>query len=256
MAEVVAAKVPDIGDYSNVPVIEILVKPGDTVTKDQGLVTLESDKATMEVPSSVAGVVKEIKVKVGDEISEGHIVAMIETADATAVSSPARSAGTASSSLPPRGAGEGARRAEGGEASQAVKAPPSAAAAAASPASGGSDSKGGVQEAKVPDIGDYTGVPVIEVLVKVGDTVSKDQGLVTLESDKATMEVPSSVAGVVKELKVKVGDEVSEGHVVALIEAAGAAPAPAPAKAPAPAPSRRRGRRCSIASTTHSLPAA
>jgi pyruvate dehydrogenase E2 component (dihydrolipoamide acetyltransferase) len=93
-----------------------------------------------------------------------------------------------------------------------------------------------VQEAKVPDIGDYTNVPVIEVLVKVGDAVTKDQGLVTLESDKATMEVPSSVAGIVKELKVKLGDEVSEGHVVALIEAAGAAlaPAAAPAKAAAP----------------------
>src|SRR6516225_5375475 len=94
-----------------------------------------------------------------------------------------------------------------------------------------------VKEVKVPDIGDYSGVPVIEILVKVGDTVAKDQGLVTLESDKATMEVPSSVAGVVKEIKVKVGDEISEGHVVALIESAdGAAAAPAPKAAPAPAP--------------------
>ncbi len=92
-------------------------------------------------------------------------------------------------------------------------------------------------EVKVPDIGDYSGVPVIEILVKVGDTVAKDQGLVTLESDKATMEVPSSVAGVVKEIKVKLGDEISEGHVVALIEAGeGAAAAPAPKAAPAPAP--------------------
>jgi len=94
-----------------------------------------------------------------------------------------------------------------------------------------------VKEVKVPDIGDYSGVPVIEILVKPGDTVAKDQGLVTLESDKATMEVPSSVAGVVKEIKVKVGDEISEGHVVALIESGeGAAAAPAPKAAPAPAP--------------------
>jgi len=216
MPEVVAAKVPDIGDYSNVPVIEILVKPGDTVTKDQGLVTLESDKATMEVPSSVAGVVKEIKVKVGDEISEGHVVALIESGDAAAPAPAAAKAAPASAPAP----------------AASVAAPVSAPAAA--PAGGG-----GVQEAKVPDIGDYTSVPVIEVLVKVGDTVTKDQGLVTLESDKATMEVPSSVAGVVKELKVKVGDEISEGHVVALIEAAGSAPAPTPAvaKAAAPAPS-------------------
>ena len=126
MAEVVAAKVPDIGDYSNVPVIEILVKPGDTVTKDQGLVTLESDKATMEVPSSVAGVVKEIKVKIGDEISEGHVVAMIESADAAA---PAP--------LPP--AGEVGARSAPGE-GETAKAPPSAAPAAASPARGGSES--------------------------------------------------------------------------------------------------------------------
>ncbi|MFT3790804.1 MAG: dihydrolipoyllysine-residue acetyltransferase [Rudaea sp.] len=212
MADVVEAKVPDIGDYSNVPVIEILVKPGDTVTKDQGLVTLESDKATMEVPSSVAGVVKEIKVKLGDEISEGHVVALIESGDAAAVAPAAAKA--------------------------AAPAPaPAAKAEAPSPAPAAAAAGGGVQEAKVPDIGDYSGVPVIEVLVKVGDTVSKDQGLVTLESDKATMEVPSSVAGTVKELKVKVGDEVSEGHVVALIEAAGAAPAPAAAKVAAPAQS-------------------
>ena len=120
-------KVPDIGDYTNVPVIEILVKPGDTVTKDQGLVTLESDKATMEVPSSVAGVVKEIKVKLGDEISEGTVVAIVDAEGASASPSPAR-------------AGEGAPSgAEGGKTSQAAKAPPSGAAAPAPPASGGSE---------------------------------------------------------------------------------------------------------------------
>ena len=77
-------KVPDIGNYTNIPVIEVLVKPGDTVTKDQGLVTLESDKATMEVPSTVAGMVKEVKVKLGDEVSEGAVVAIVETAGAAA----------------------------------------------------------------------------------------------------------------------------------------------------------------------------
>ena len=214
MAEVKEARVPDIGDYTGVPVIEILVKPGDTVTKDQGLVTLESDKATMEVPSSVAGVVKEIKVKVGDQISEGAVVALIESVDA----------------VPPPAQREKMPQADGGKAALTPEAPPSAAAAAASPASGGSNSGGGVQEARVPDIGDYTNVPVIEVLVKVGDTVTKDQGLVTLESDKATMEVPSSVAGVVKEIKVKVGDQISEGSVVAIIEAEGAGAVPSPAE--------------------------
>jgi len=217
MAEIVAAKVPDIGDYSNVPVIEILVKPGDTVTKDQGLITLESDKATMEVPSSVAGVIKEIKVKIGDEISEGHVVALIESGEAAA---PAPAPAAAKAATP---------------------APVAKAEAAAPTPAPAASTGGGLQEAKVPDIGDYSGVPVIEVLVKVGDTVMKDQGLVTLESDKATMEVPSSVAGVVRELKVKLGDEISQGHIVALIEAAGAAPVSAPpsaaAKVAAPAPS-------------------
>ena len=196
MAEIKEALVPDIGDYSDIPVIEVLVAVGDTVKKDQGLVTLESDKATMEVPSSVAGVVKELKVKVGDNLSEGKVVALIEVAE-----------------------GEAAKPAA------AAPAPAKAAAAPAAPAA-----SGGAVEALVPDIGDYTDIPVIEVLVAVGDTVKKDQGLVTLESDKATMEVPSSVAGVVKELKVKVGDTLSQGAVVAVIEAEGAA-APAPAKA-------------------------
>ncbi|OBU62539.1 dihydrolipoyllysine-residue acetyltransferase [Stenotrophomonas maltophilia] len=210
MAEIKEALVPDIGDYSDIPVIEVLVAVGDTVRKDQGLVTLESDKATMEVPSSVAGVVKEIKVKVGDTLSEGKVVALIEVAadEAAAPAAPAAPA-------PAKAAAPAA-------ATQSAPAP--AAAAPAAPAAGG-----GAVEARVPDIGDYTDIPVIEVLVVVGDTVKKDQGLVTLESDKATMEVPSSVAGVVKELKVKVGDTLSQGNVVAIIEAEGAA-APAPTR--------------------------
>ncbi|HDS1656605.1 TPA: dihydrolipoyllysine-residue acetyltransferase [Stenotrophomonas maltophilia] len=214
MAEIKEALVPDIGDYSDIPVIEVLVAVGDTVKKDQGLVTLESDKATMEVPSSVAGVVKELKVKVGDSLSEGKVVALIEVAD-----------GEAEAAKPAAAAPAPAKAASPAAATQSAPAPAAAAPAAS----------GGTVEALVPDIGDYSGIPVIEVLVAVGDTVKKDQGLVTLESDKATMEVPSSVAGVVKELKVKVGDTLSQGNVVAIIEAEGAA-APAPAKAAAPAP--------------------
>jgi pyruvate dehydrogenase E2 component (dihydrolipoamide acetyltransferase) len=212
MAELKEARVPDIGDYGDVPVIEVLVAVGDTVAKDQGLVTLESDKATMEVPSDVAGVVKELKVKVGDSLSEGSVVALIETADtgAPAGQAPAKAAAPAAPAAPP-------------QADAAAPAQPVAAAASAA--------SGGLQEARVPDIGDYGDVPVIEVLVAVGDTVAKDQGLVTLESDKATMEVPSSVAGVIKELKVKVGDSLSEGSVVALIETADGAEAPATPRA-------------------------
>ena len=217
MAEIKEALVPDIGDYSDIPVIEVLVAVGDTVSKDQGLVTLESDKATMEVPSSVAGVVKELKVKVGDRLSEGTVVALIEAAgEPAATAAPAKAAPAAPAAAP---------------------APPArqdAATGAAGPARGG-----GAVEATVPDIGDYSNIPVIEVLVAVGDTVAKDQGLVTLESDKATMEVPSSVAGIVREIKVKVGDTLSQGNVVAIIDAADAAntasAAPAPTRAAAAA---------------------
>ncbi len=188
MAELKQALVPDIGDYHDVPVIEVLVAVGDHVQKDQGLVTLESDKATLEVPSSVAGVVKELKVRIGDTLSQGGLVALIEADDDVAT--------------PP------AAPAPAAKAAPAVAAAPAKTVAAA----------GGLVEARVPDIGDYHDVPVIELLVSVGDTVKKDQGLVTLESDKATMEVPSSVAGVVKEIKVKVGDTLSQGALVALVE--------------------------------------
>jgi len=201
MANIIEVKVPDIGDYSDVPVIEVLVGVGDTVKKDQGLVTLESDKATLEVPSSADGVVKEVKVKVGDKLSEGSVVVLLEAAGATATAA----------------------------ASAAPAAPPAPAAAASA----------GVVEVEVPDIGDYSNVPVIELLVAVGDKVRKDQGLVTLESDKATMEVPSSADGVVKEIKVKVGDTLSEGDVVVVLEAEGAAAAAAPASKPPVAPSHR-----------------
>ncbi|HTH76954.1 MAG TPA: dihydrolipoyllysine-residue acetyltransferase [Trinickia sp.] len=209
MSEAIEVKVPDIGDYKDVPVIEILVKAGDAVEKEQSLVTLESDKATMDVPSPQAGTVKEVKVKQGDSVSEGTLIILLE----------------------PTGGAASAKPAQGnGAAAPAPAAPQSSAPAQAAPAAAG----GGVQEVKVPDIGDYKDVPVIEVAVKVGDRVEKEQSLVTLESDKATMDVPSPVAGVVKEIKVKVGDSVSEGSLIVLVEAQGAAPAAAaPAQAPA-----------------------
>jgi pyruvate dehydrogenase E2 component (dihydrolipoamide acetyltransferase) len=213
MADLKEARVPDIGS-ENVPVIEVLVKPGDKVAKEQGLVTLESDKATMEVPAPFAGTVKEVKLKVGDEASEGTLIAIIEVDGATAAPAPQQSA-PAKAEAP----------------AKAAPAPaPAPAPVAAAPAA-----SGGVREVLVPDIGS-AGVPVIEILVKVGDTVAKDQSLITLESDKATMEVPAPFAGVVKELKVKIGDELSEGSLIALVEAAGGAPAAAPApQAAAPA---------------------
>ncbi|WP_455733994.1 biotin/lipoyl-containing protein, partial [Burkholderia stabilis] len=191
MSQAIEVKVPDIGDYKDVPVIEIGVKVGDTVEPEQSLVTLESDKATMDVPSPVGGVVKEIKVKVGDSVSEGSLIILLE--------------------------GGAAAQANGAAApASAPAAAPAAAAPAAAPAAAG-----GTLEVKVPDIGDYKDVPVIEIGVKIGDTVEKEQSLVTLESDKATMDVPSPAAGVVKDIKVKVGDSVSEGTLIVLLEAAG-----------------------------------
>ncbi|WP_176044336.1 dihydrolipoyllysine-residue acetyltransferase [Burkholderia vietnamiensis] len=208
MSQAIEVKVPDIGDYKDVPVIEVLVKVGDTVEPEQSLVTLESDKATMDVPSPAAGTVKEVKVKVGDAVSEGTLIILLEGGAAAQANGPAAAA-----------------------AAPAPAAAPAAAAPAAAPAA-----SGGTLEVKVPDIGDYKDVPVIEIGVKIGDTVEKEQSLVTLESDKATMDVPSPAAGVVKDIKVKVGDAVSEGTLIVLLEAAGAAaPAVAPASAPAPA---------------------
>ena len=209
------ARVPDIGGHDKVPVIEVMIKPGDRVEKEQSLITLESDKATMEVPAPFAGIVKEVKVKLGQEVSEGAVIALIEAEGAAPAPAPQPAA-----------------------APSPAPAAPAPAAAAPAPAPQAGNGSGGVREARVPDIGGHSGVPVIEVLVKAGDRVAKDQGLITLESDKATMEVPAPFAGVVKEMKLKLGDEVSEGALIALIEAeGGAAPAPsAAAPAPAPAP--------------------
>ncbi len=209
MSEAIEVKVPDIGDYKDVPVIEVLVKAGDVVEKEQSLVTLESDKATMDVPSPAAGTVKEVKIKLGDAVSEGTLIMLLESAGAAKAN--------------------GAAAAPQAAAPQAAQAAPAPAPAPAAPAA--APSGGGLTEVKVPDIGDYKDVPVIEVAVKVGDRVEKEQSLVTLESDKATMDVPSSTAGVVKEIKVKVGDTVSEGSVIVIVEAEGAAAAAAPAAA-------------------------
>jgi pyruvate dehydrogenase E2 component (dihydrolipoamide acetyltransferase) len=225
----VEVKVPDIGDFKDVAVIELLVKPGDTVKAEQSLITVESDKASMEIPSSHSGVVKELKVAIGDKVNEGTLLLMLE-AEGGAAAAPA----AASTPAP----------------APAAAAPAPAPAPAAAPAAPAAP--GGLVDVLVPDIGDFDSVAVIEVMVKPGDTIKVEQSLITVESDKASMEIPSSHAGVVKEVKVKLGDKVSKGSLVAVVEAAGgaAAPAPAPAAAaaapapaaaavPAPAPAER-----------------
>ena len=203
--------VPDIGDFKDVAVIEVLVKPGDAVSKEQSLITLESDKATMEIPSPSAGVVREIKIKMGDKVSKGSPILELEAKDEAAKPQP---------------------RPE-------PKAEPKREAKPESRPTG----DGSSTTVPVPDIGDFKEVEVIEVLVKPGDSVGKEQSLITLESDKATMEIPSPSAGVVRELKIKVGDKVSKGSPILVLSAtAGAAPAapatPPSTSAPAKVPSR------------------
>lgn len=194
-------KVPDIGGHENVDVIAVEVKVGDTVNLDDTLITLETDKATMDVPADAAGVVAEVLVKTGDKVSEGSVIVRVESS-ASAAAAPAESPAQAET--------------------------PSQAAPAASGAA--------VQTVAIPDIGGST-VDVIDISVKVGDTVSLDDVLLTLESDKATMDVPSTAAGVITALHMKVGDKVSEGSPIADVQtAASAAPAPSAPKAETPAP--------------------
>jgi pyruvate dehydrogenase E2 component (dihydrolipoamide acetyltransferase) len=201
MSGVIDIKVPDIGDFKDVPVIEIFVKPGDRVKAEDPLIALESDKATMEVPAPQDGVVKSVAVKVGDKVSEGAVIVHFEGA----VSKQA-------------------------DARPVVNAPPSPVSAPT-----------GVAEVRVPDIGEFKDVPVIEIFVKPGDRVKAEDPLIALESDKATMEVPAPLSGTVSEIKVKTGDKVSEGSIILSLVTrestvqAGSPPESVPASSPATA---------------------
>ena len=191
-------KVPDIG-ADEVEITEILVKVGDKVEAEQSLITVEGDKASMEVPSPQAGVVKEIKVSVGDKTETGKLIMIFDSADGAAAAAPAQE--------------------------EKKEAAPAAAAPAAASA----------KEVHVPDIGGDE-VEVTEIMVKVGDTIAAEQSLITVEGDKASMEVPAPFAGTVKEIKINTGDKVSTGSLIMIFEVAGAAPAKAEAAPAAAAP--------------------
>jgi len=195
--------VPDIG-ADEVEITEILVKVGDSVEAEQSLITVEGDKASMEVPSPQAGIVKEIKVSVGDKTETGALIMIFDSADG-AVAAPAQE--------------------EKKDAAPAATAPAAAAAA---------------KDVNVPDIGGDE-VEVTEILVKVGDTIAAEQSLITVEGDKASMEVPAPFAGTVKEIKINTGDKVSTGSLIMVFDVAGAAPAQAAAPAPAAAPAAAGG---------------
>ena len=175
MSNIVQIKVPDIGDFKEVEVIEVLVSVGDTIKAEQSLITVESDKASMEIPASQGGVVKSISVKVGDKVAEGTVVLEVEAAGAAAA--PAAPAAAPAAAAP----------------AKAAEAAKPAAAAAPAPAA-----SAGPVEIQVPDIGDFKEVEVIEVMVAVGDTIKAEQSLITVESDKASMEIPASQGGVVR----------------------------------------------------------
>lgn len=198
----VEVKVPDIGDFDEVDVIEMLVKVGDTVEAEQSLITVESDKASMEIPSPSGGVVKEVKVQLGDKVRQGSLLLTMEA----------------------EGGGEKAPAAEPAPAAASAAAASSAAAlepSAPVPAASASASAASV-DVVIPDIGDFDEVTVIEVMVAAGDQIELEQSLITVESDKASMEIPASHAGVVETIQVKVGDKVAKGSRIAVVKTNGA----------------------------------
>jgi dihydrolipoamide dehydrogenase len=205
-------RVPDIGDFESVPIIEVHVAAGATVKVDDPLITLESDKATMEVPAPQAGTVREVKVKTGDRVSQGDLIVVLE--------------GESAAAIPPK---ERVKE-------DAATAPGGGQASYGSP-SGLYDTV----DVKVPDIGDFERVAIIEVHVGPGDAIKTDDPLITLESDKASMEVPSPTTGIVAEVKVKTGDRVSQGDLILKLQTAeartatvavGGSPAPGAAARP------------------------
>lgn len=204
MATLEDVLLPDIGDFSNVEIIEILVAPGDRIQPEQSLLTLESDKASIEIPSPVGGEVKELVVAVGDRVSQGSLLMRVQKAGAASDQDQQQtSAANASASQP-----------ASTKTDTATTRPTADESAAAQPAPEAAE-----VEIRLPDVGDFKDIPVIEVLVAVGDQVSVEQSILTLESDKATMEIPSPRAGTVTSVDIEVGDTVSQGDLLFKVQA-------------------------------------
>ena len=225
-------RVPDIGSGDG-EVIELFVSVGDRIEAEQSILTLESDKASMEIPAPKTGIVKSLKIKLGDRLKEGDELLELEI-EGEAAAAPAAAA-------------------EAPAAAPATAAAPAAVAEVAAPAAAAGATS--IEEIRVPDIGSDDKANAIEVLVSVGDTVEVDQSLIVLESSKASMEIPAPVAGVVKEVLVKVNDPVGTGDLIVKIEVAGAAPAAAP-KAAAPAPAPAAAAPASVAAPVAAAPVA
>ena len=193
--------VPDIGDFKDVPILEVFIKPGDSIAKDAPIITMESEKSTLDIPSEIAGTIAEVKVKPGDRVSKGSLLAIVQVASNGQNSAPAQAPSTPSASAPVA-----------------------------------STQTETLAEFVVPDIGDFKDVPIIEIFMRVGEEIAKDAPIITMESEKSTLDVPAPFSGTVKELKVKAGDRVSAGTVLAtvLTAQAGKPNEPVPAAAPAP----------------------
>ena len=185
-------KVPDIGDFKNVEIIEILIKEGDEVNKNDPIITIESDKSSVEIPSPFSGKIAELKVKVGDKVSEGSLIGLIYTNEQ------ASSETIKEEKIFP-------------ETEKIIK-------DAEETLQNNSGNQSSTIDIEIPDIGDFKNVEIIEILVKEGDQINKNDPILSLESDKSSMEVPSPVSGIIKQLKVSVGDKVSMGSVIAAVE--------------------------------------
>ena len=185
-------KVPDIGDFKNVEIIEILIKEGDEVNKNDPIITIESDKSSVEIPSPFSGKISELKVKVGDKVSEGSLIGFIDTNEQ------APSETIKEEKIFP-------------ETEKIIK-------DAEETLQNNSGNQSSTIDIEIPDIGDFKNVEIIEILVKEGDQINKNDPILSLESDKSSMEVPSPVSGIIKQLKVSVGDKVSMGSVIAAVE--------------------------------------